>query len=65
VSGEAENGQEAIDKAECLKPDMIIFGLVHARHEWTASSGTAEKNATEGATYSFYGARWAGGSAVG
>ncbi len=27
VSGEAENGQEAIDKAERLKPDMIILDL--------------------------------------
>jgi len=27
VSGEAENGQDAIDKAERLKPDLIILDL--------------------------------------
>jgi DNA-binding NarL/FixJ family response regulator len=27
VSGEAENGQDAIDKAELLKPDLIILDL--------------------------------------
>ena len=27
VSGEAENGQEAIDKAERLRPDLIILDL--------------------------------------
>lgn len=27
VSGEAQNGQEAIDKAELLKPDLIILDL--------------------------------------
>jgi CheY-like chemotaxis protein len=28
ISGEAENGREAIDKAEQLKPDLIILDLI-------------------------------------
>jgi YesN/AraC family two-component response regulator len=27
VSGEAQNGQDAIDKAELLRPDLIILDL--------------------------------------
>ncbi len=27
VSGEAENGRDAVEQAECLKPDLIILDL--------------------------------------
>ena len=28
ISGEAENGRDAVDKAEKLKPDLIILDLI-------------------------------------
>ena len=35
--GEAENGKEAVEAAKQIKPDVICFGPLNARHEWFKS----------------------------
>jgi len=37
VIGEAANGEEAIEMARELKPNVIVMDVWHARHGWYSS----------------------------